>query len=511
MKIGEMYMWQKLYNSDALSKQFAILVFLQPFIDIYRLFVGNGIEVAGISLVELVNILFIGYLGILFILNQKRWKSFALAGVYAILLGVYLYLHCMNILKFDTGIIAGTAVNVAIEAYVILRAYVLPVMLLYMMVYIKTEEERFVKTAVGTSAFISIVIVVTNIFKVSYISYASYLEENEHIRQNIIEWFTKSPPKDLNLITSKGWFYSGNQIGLILLILFPVVIYYAVAHKKKRGYACVAVQVVAMIMVATKTAALGSLLVIGIMIVLLAIFGTVKKQLKENLKAIIALAVILGGGALLLNSSPVKMMISLQGMSYMQSKEEEDLEEELELFADGELDTKGFSKFLNKYYYIYGIQEEFVKLFPVEQHPQFWLAVISNPNKKQVNFRDFKMEIYEQILELNDNPGDKYWGIGYTTNFPYMERDVIAQAAWFGSIGAVLFLCPFALVFLLSVFNILRRFREKMNLYICTLGLGVCAGAGGALMAGHLIGYFFPVIIWIYLLAQLYHESKEER
>ena len=36
---------------------------------------------------------------------------------------------------------------------------------------------------------------------------------------------------------------------------------------------------------------------------------------------------------------PVKMMISLQGMSYMRSEEEEDLEEELELFAEGELDT----------------------------------------------------------------------------------------------------------------------------------------------------------------------------
>lgn len=506
-----MHMWQKLYNDNALSRQFALLVFLQPFIDIYRLFVGNGIEIAGISLVELINILFIGYLGVLFIFNQKRWKTFALAGVYAVLLGAYLCLHCLNILKFDTGIISGTAVNIVVELYVVLRAYVLPVMLLYMMVYIKTEEERFVKTAVGTSAFISTVIVATNLFKVSYISYASYLEENEHIRQNMIEWFTKSPPKDLNLITSKGWFYSGNQIGLILLILFPVVVYYAAASKKKRGYACVVVQVVAMIMVATKTAALGNLLVIGIMIVLLLIFGLIKKQLKENIKAILFLALILGGGMLLLNNSPVKMMISLQGMSYMRSEEEEDLEEELELFAEGELDTEGFSKFLNKYYYIYGIQEEFVKLFPVDQHPQFWLAVISNPNKKQINFRDFKVEIYEQVLKLNDNPGDRYWGIGYTTNFPYMERDVMAQAAWFGSVGAVLLLSPFALVFLLSVFNILKRFREKINLYTCTLGLGVCAGAGGALMAGHLIGYFFPVIIWSYMLAQLYHESKEER
>ena len=31
--------------------------------------------------------------------------------MYAVLLGAYLCLHCLNILKFDTGIISGTAVS----------------------------------------------------------------------------------------------------------------------------------------------------------------------------------------------------------------------------------------------------------------------------------------------------------------------------------------------------------------------------------------------------------------
>ena len=419
-------MLEKLYKKDALMKQFALLVFLQPFIDIYRLFVGNTVEVAGVSLVELINIILIIYLAILFILNQRKWKTFVPAILYSIILIIYLLLHSYNMLQFDTNIITGTSINVIVEAYVIIRAYVFPIMVLYMLLYMRTSEECFLKTIVGVSCFISCVIVVTNLLKVSYISYASNLEKNEMIHQNIIEWFTKNPPMDLNLITSKGWFYSGNQIGLILLMLFPIVIYYAIKNNRKRTYLLIVIQVVAMIMVATKTAALGSIVVMVIMIGLLILFGILYKKWKEYLKKAFVIAIILCCSILLVQVSPVKKMIGLQELSYISGQEEE-LKSELEDFSSGELDTDEFSKFMYKYYYIYGIQEEYVKLFPVEKYPEFWLSVISDENKSQANFRKFKKRIYTEVEKENANPKDEYLGIGYTTNFPYLEKDNSAK------------------------------------------------------------------------------------
>lgn len=498
-------MLEKLYKKDALMKQFALLVFLQPFIDIYRLFLGNTIEIAGISLVELINIILIIYLAILFILNQRKWKTFAPAILYSIILVIYLFFHCYNMLQFDTNIITGTSINVIVECYVIIRAYVLPIMVLYMLLYIRTTEECFLKTIVGASSFISCVIVVTNLLKVSYISYASNLEKNEMIHQNIIEWFTKNPPMDLNLITSKGWFYSGNQIGLILLMLFPIVIYYAIKNNRKRTYLLIVIQVVAMIMVATKTAALGSIVVMVIMIGLLILFGILYKKWKEYLKKAFVIAIILCCSILLVQVSPVKKMIGLQELSYISGQEEE-LKSELEDFSSGELDTDEFSKFMYKYYYIYGIQEEYVKLFPVEKYPEFWLSVISDENKSQANFRKFKKRIYTEVEKENANPKDEYLGIGYTTNFPYLEKDIIAQNVWFGKIGTILLIGPFLIIFIIASVKILLNMKKKFNMFNCILGLSICGGLGASLLAGHLFGYFFPILIFAYIVAQLFQE-----
>lgn len=505
-------MLKKIYGNDGLCKRLMILVCIQPLIDIYRIFVGNRIEIAGVSLVELVNILFIGYLAVLFILNQKKLKSFIPAIVYGVVLGLYFVLHCYNMLQFDTTIMTGTAVNVIVELYVIIRAYVLPVMLLYIMVYIRTTENRFLKTTVYTGYFISIVIVITNLLKVSFISYASNLEKNELIRQNVIEWFTKRPPQDLNLITSKGWFYSGNQIGLILLMLFPIVVYYAIQKQKKTAYLMVAVQVVAMIMVATKTSALGAFLVLAVMMVLLIVFCVIERKWKAYLKNVLILGLIFVGGLFILVKSPVIRMMGLQSLSYEKTTEQEALEEELEELleetsevSNEEFDREGFIKFLNKYYYIYGIQEEYIELLPVDQYTEFWFSVVIDESKRQVDFRDFKQRLYELVISENANLGDRYWGIGYTTNFPYLEKDVVAQSVWFGSIGTILLIGPYLMVFLYAVLKILLKMKERFNLYNCTLGLSICAGTMASLVAGHLFGYFFPIIIYMYILVQLKH------
>lgn len=506
---------KKLYSTEGLAEQFMILVCLQPIVDIYRIFVGNAIEIAGISLVELINILFIGYLLFLFMLNQKRVRSFIPAIIYAIVLCLYLVLHCYNVLQFDTTIITGTDINIVIELYVIIRAYILPVMLLYIMVYIRTTEERFLKTTVYTSYFISIVIVVTNLLKVSFVSYASSLETNEFIRQNFIEWFTKQPPENLNLITSKGWFYSGNQIGLILLMLFPIVVYYAIQRQKTYTYVMVAVQVMAMILVATKTAALGAFLVLGVMAVLLIVFCLIEKEWKKCFKTLGILALIFVGGLFFLMKSPVIRMMGLQSLSYEESEVEEALEGQtaqlLPKEKDEEFDREGFIKFINRYYYVYGIQEEYIKLLPVEQYTDFWFSVFIDESKRQVDFRDFKQRLYQLVLSENNNMGDEYWGIGYTTNFPYLEKDIYAQSVWFGNVGCVLFVGPYFICFLYAVINILLNLRKKINIYVCTLGLSICAGTMGALLAGHLFGYFFPIIIYSYVIAQLKHATADSK
>lgn len=521
-------MLKKLYTDKNLNLQILILVCLQPFIDIYRLFVENAIEIAGLSLVELINILFVGYLTVLFVLNKQTLKRICVLFVYAAVVGVYIVAHCYNILQFDTSVINGTEINIFKEIYVIFRAYIIPVVLLYMMVSVKTEKDLFLKTSVAVSAFISCVIVFTNIFKVSFIAYASYLEKQELIRQNIFEWFYKKAPDDINLITSKGWFYSGNQIGLILLMLFPIVVYYFLHLKKKIGCVFIFIQLVAMIMVSTKTAAYGSFLVLAAIIILLVLFGIKDKCFKENLKriAILGVVFILGLG-ILLKSPVIKMTYNSINVQQQNAITEEMVSEleainnqqasEVEDGKDGEdegetkLSAKEFSVFINKYHNAYSINKEYLELLPADKYMNFWMSVINDPTKSQINFRNFKVRLYNIVLEENNNSLDRLLGIGYTTNFPYTEKDIISQNIWFGITGTILFLGPFFIVFIVCVFLILKNFKKCFTLYNCILGISVCAGTAISLIAGHLFGFFFPVVIYSFILSELKHSVCDNK
>lgn len=515
----------KLSEKGALTVQFAMLVLLQPFIDMYRLFVGNRFEVLGISLVELINLLLVAYLALLFLLNQRRLRSFVPAFAYGVLLLIYLAAHCVNLLRFDTGILVGAQISVFSEVYVILRAYVLPILLFYMLIYVQTDRRVFLRTVTALAGIISVVIVATNIGRVGYVAYAARLEQNAMIQHNIFDWF-RAGIQDPEMLTSKGWFYSGNQIGLILFMLFPLVCYRMITTRAWWSILLVVLQAVAMMMVSTKTAAIGCLLILLAVLILGAGWAIWRRQLRQDWKMLAALAAVAMLGAALFTQSPARMMIAASAQAAVEETEEGDDQvretDDLASAVQGadEPDNAGqkhqasveanqaFAQALEKNYYRYGIQLEYLELLPVQRHPQFWQKVILDPDKPQFNYRNFKQMIYEEVIRLNQNSGDRWLGIGYSTNFPYLERDVAAQNVWFGYLGTALLLGPYGVMLLVCVIQILRDLKSKDTLYRLILLMSAGGGALISVTAGHLFGYLFPSFIFCYILAELYHSTR---
>lgn len=70
----------RLINDKNFSLQLLGFVILQPFVDIYRVFFENTIEIAGISLAELINLLAIAYLIFLFVVKYIKQPKYFLAG-----------------------------------------------------------------------------------------------------------------------------------------------------------------------------------------------------------------------------------------------------------------------------------------------------------------------------------------------------------------------------------------------------------------------------------------------
>lgn len=506
-----MTMQKKLYSDRWICVQFSILILLQPLIDIYRTFVGNKIEICGISLVELFNILLIGYLCILFLLNRRQWKAFWPAMIYLGVLVIYLALHCYNVLQFDTSVMSGTQISIVTEIYVVIRAYLLPIMLLYMLIYIEIDRPLFIKTLLCCSWFIAGVIIITNLLKISFVTYASYMPDGAVISQNIIEWFTKTPPQDVKELTSKGWFYSGNQIGLILFMLLPVAAYSALTRRKIRDWVLVACMVIATMMVATKTACIGGLMILFVMAVLYFGFSLVQKRLHENWKPLIVILLILACGIGLYQFSPTKKLISVHINNYEWSDEKQnELDELLEEDEGGDDDseTNPVIRKLESMYYTFGIHPDFVSILPIRDNSRFWLNVLSDPDRPYLEFRSFKQTLLNEILQKNGNPMDRWLGIGYSTNFPYLEKDIASQNAWFGIAGTALFIVPYLAVLLVCAIQIFRKFKERFTLYNCALTISVCGGFLISLLAGHLFGFLFPMFIFTYILAQLAHSAN---
>jgi len=504
----------KIYSNKLLSLQLSLFVLLQPFIDIYRVFIGNKYEICSISVVEIINIILIGYLAILFLLNQRKLKTFLPALIYAIILLIYLILHCYNVLQFHTNIIKGTQINLLTEIYVVCRAYILPLMFLYMLIFIHTKRNCFLKTVLAVSWFISVIIIITNFFKVSFVSYASGLEKNRFIQQNIFEWFTQDRISDVRLLTSKGWFYSGNQIGLVLFMLFPISIYNALDKRKIYSYLLVVFQTVAMIMVSTKTAALGSLLVLLIMMALFAIFSQINKCWKTGWKPLLILLAIVIFAMSIIQFSPVKRMATSSQTNLNQINENNNIIENTQSDNENQQfnasEKERIAEILNKSYKSYGIPKEYIDLFPIKDNFNFWYSAIKNCHQSQINFRDFKQLMYTEVLRKNNNQKDIWLGIGYSTNFPYIERDVVSQIAWFGIFGMFLLVGPYLLLAFICLILIFKKPKECLNLYNCTLLISTFGGIFVSLLAGHLFGFIFPVSILTYLLIQLYQNIKNQ-
>ena len=173
---------KKIVSDKAFRIELIAFLFLQIFIDMYRVFFESSVQIFGISLPELVNFLFFGFLTLVFFIKFfKTPKVFLIPGIYAVFLLVYLVFHSVNILKFNQNIFYGSELNLFKEIYFIGRTYVIPAFVFYFFICAKFSFDAFEKVLSALSLLISSNIILTNFFKVSFISYASSLEKNSFI------------------------------------------------------------------------------------------------------------------------------------------------------------------------------------------------------------------------------------------------------------------------------------------------------------------------------------------
>lgn len=506
-------MFKNLITDKNFAKQLVLFLLLQPIIDITRTFFGNSIEILGISFQEIVNIVLCGYLCMIFLYKyHKDVKKLLVPISYTIILGIYLVFHIWNILQFNKDILNNCDINMFREIYMIVRTYYVPGIIFIMMFLSPEINKKFDKIVAILSGGISSIIVITNILKISFVSYASGLETNEFIHKNIFEWFGNRNTEDAIYMTSKGWFYIGNQISIILFALFPIVILLAFKHGKKY-VALVLLQGIAMVMIGTKVASLGCVLILGAAISIFVVFGIFLKQFAIRMKDIIIWIGVVVILLLLFSVSPFFEVQGAKQEAYIADEYEISLRDEIQemekdvISSDSKKDKKvikDFAKAIEKNPYLYGIDREFIELFPVKDNYEFWFKVATDETQAQLNYREFKKEIYQEVLKKNNNKWDKMLGIGYTSNFPYVESDFYSQIVWFGYVGMGIIMGPYILVVIITSILLIRRLKINFKYENMMFLMSIFGSLLLCIMAGHLFNGIFSITIFGWIIVTFY-------
>ncbi|MDO5557056.1 MAG: O-antigen ligase family protein [Clostridia bacterium] len=493
---------------------------LQPFIDIYKTFFADTISVCGFALEEIINIMFVAVIFIMVVIKMikeklkfKQWIGYI---IYCIILGIYLILHCLNTIKFNGQVYELANTNFISEAYSVVRLYIMPLLLAFAIYNSNINSKQFRRMIGIVVLTFSSIIIITNILKISFISYS---KDYSFIKGNIFSWFGIDSIENITTYTSRGWFNLANEIGALLFAMAPIMISYAIKENKIKNYILVFLQALAMLMLGTKIAALGIILVLVVMIFSTLFLFIVKLDRRIKLYiSIPSLILIMLIGMIFYSVSPTKRKNSSEKKDRIQlannvltDEEKQKNLGEIEKFkGDGDNDFEIYVRDNMKEHYL---SEEYLQIYPVNNDKDFWMEIMCRDIILNVDNRNFKIEMVNRIIENNSNSLDKFLGIGFTTNVPYTERDYYYQYFIYGAVGALLLIGPYILLTIYAGIKTLMKNKKYFN--IETTGLIVALGCyfGTAYYAGHvfgkLINMYFMALYIAMLLKTVNDKMKE--
>lgn len=539
-----------------------LLIFLiaQPFLDIYLKVVGERFDIFGFSLTTLVRMMFVVGAVIYIVITRKEKKDFLLISGYLLIVGIYAIIHIYNGQGFYNSFAVGNSNGILKELLYISRL-TLPILLLYCVYREGVSIKKMTKYISFTAVLIGTIIVVTDILKISFMAYSL---NYEIVKDNIFSWFTDGYENYGYVeLTAKGWFYEANSISAILVFTFPILLYNAMKTKKWYCYIYIQIQIIAMLMLGSRTASYGWIPIYIGYIIFYLIFNAIKKR-KYDYRFIICSIIIMAISGILLNYSPMKMR-QIENENYLamynesvQKKEEEknNGEESIQnliysvIYENGdpiryiEAVNKGLIEVSDRYSkeeveqlissndaealrnyvekeYIYNnyidnyIAALYIKeVYPYTEDTEFWLEVLQMPFEIKSDSREMEKIIIKRLKEKNDNfVMDTLFGLndsalksrGYV-----VESDFYNHYYTIGVLGIIILFGPYVFVLGYCGIKILLDFKNKfiMGNVMCVLSLLGAFGMG--YLSGHLMDEYIASLIMIYILASLVLNVEEQ-
>lgn len=495
-----------------------MIIILQPILDTFYLYSDKLIEIIGFSPATIIRMVLVGIcflLTFLMIKNEKKWISIIL---YAIVMGSYLILHQWHCANFTSSIPENVQYSFFSEVFYVIRL-VLPLLVIFITYNNKPKDEIFEKVILCLVIMISGSIVITNFFEISLGSYT-----NEIIKGSMFEWlFNGYGNLSFSDFASKGFFYFANRASTALIFLLPLSFYYFIRKVTVVKGGILVLHMLSMLMLGTKVATIGGLLVIITMLFIYIFFGLIKSDVKINLLVLISIVAMIGVWGYILPKSPA--IYREQIASNVSEKEDantkkEEIEKEVESIGnDGDsnktLEEKKIA-YIKKNYERMRINPDFIlDSYPYENDPDFWISIFQEPASQRMNYRYIETRMVERVKELNDNKLDDWFGIGYSrvTSIYNIERDFLLQYYALGYIGVILLIGPMVMIVLMGLVFSLIKFREKFTMENISLIASGFLALAVSWYSGNSLDSLFISIILAFILGKLMINmfSKEDK
>lgn len=479
-------MKQMIKNNLNVLGLLCLFIIIEPFLDIRPLFTNENLQIFGFTIPTIVRCVFIGLIGLSALKKIENRKDYYTIAAYLAIVIIYTLIH-HTVVRSDIVMPPSYTYSLFSELFYIIRM-LLPIGIIYFTRYSKIDYNKFIKTILISSLLISLIIFIGNTFCISYTSYET--TENRTL-VSWLSWFTGNITNyEFNQMTSKGWFYMANQVSGLMVFLFPFCMYDLLKKTTKLNAITCMLMIISMIMVGTRVASYGWLIVSVCLLLLIFYLRVFKKETWWGFSRLKYFFLIVFVGVIFLSVSPVTHRTYGYSLKDLSKLEKEPNQE----------DTSATYNYIMKNYDLFGIQERYVKtLYPASYDPAFWLDIFTYSKEHGViENREMQTLISKRIDKLNQGKL-KYRLFGYSFSRMrnggiYMEHDFIVQAYTMGLIGMLILIFPYLWIILLVVIKIFKKLKGQPKLIDFTFVLAICLVLGTSVLSGHIIDELFVMI-----------------
>ena len=505
-----------------------LLVVIQPVIDMDYLFYEQFQAIGLPRLATIVRFLVLPSLVLVSfaVREPKKKQTFLLALAYGILFIVYfvLHVHQAEALVERLWLTDNFRFNTWQEL-----TYVLTLIFPYAMIYLAYHEHfnarELRRVILALSGLISIPVVLGDLYVFGRSTYYGDTVGNFFSWfSGIYDWYH---PRTL---ASKFFFNEGNTVGILLFMILPVLycIYASSKTKMERqtAGALIVVQSLAMVMLSTRVATYGAVVVPVLFLVLyLANAWILKREtVRKNICIFCAVLAAFFGGVL--NWTPAIQNQKVDAKNDVALLHNGAIQFAADDLKNAEDLVPGSEEWINFYVYAfetYGINARYIQSVPsmyyteyysYQHDPWFWFHVCYDiPVFDRVNGRQIETIFFNYKYE-NLTPAEKILGMGYSTFMNgsiVLEKDFAQQVYTLGYAGVVILLLPWIAILLFGAFMVIRYWKKMITLENACLFIALGAGFGSSWLSGHFLDQFLTTIPTAFIIAILLNRVQEAK